>query len=1118
MIGSYRLEALIGVGGMGRVYRAWDEKLGRTVAVKLLREYLSRDEVARKRFVREARLSSKIVHPYVATVFDVVEESGDVYLVMEHVEGRTLNQIIRRRKLSIPEVARYGCEIAEALNVIHSSGLVHRDLKPSNVMITNDNHVKVMDFGVARQFSDDARDPGDSSLTRSGMVAGTPAYMSPEQLRGRKADNRSDLFSLGIVLFEAVTGRHPFLRETLGESMSAILNDPPGGDTEPRSLGESSAIRATILRLLEKDPERRYQSAEELIPLLELPTDEFQLHGRPARRIRWRPWMTMALVALAVAPVGLGIWWLGKNPGTLPLPETVARPLVAVLPFEDHTLDGEHDGEMLAALLSADLAESKVARSMGHDRVIEVVSGVPRGSPKLAYIEAIRGVADVNWIVVASVFRQGDAYEAVVDVYRPGVGEPHASMRVGAAGSAGLVGLAAVQIQKAIDPRSTPEEQPAHADPGRSSDSEEALILEYEGRKALRDHRFTDAIELLEEALTIDPNFVGAQLRLAAALDLAGYGQRAREAADRATRMVERSGDASGVRTALEVQAAHAKLHGDRETEIEVRRQLVERYPDEPEVLHALAEALQRAAQNDEALAYVERSLAFENRDPWRHVLLALILNALGRHEAALAALDRAEELFALVNSTGGVARTMARRALVEWSRGNNEAAARGYREAAEAFDRAGMEGPAANASSNHADVLLEIGDLATAQAIYDRSVAVYRRAGNLRGVAHDLTGLGYVYTYGGDYGKAEAAFREALEQADELKNPALTVAPITNLAGILIYTNRIGEGRRIAERALEVSRLQRDRASEATLLTLLADVDFQRGKLTDSEQAYLDLIELAESPGGVSENLIWALMGITEVQKTLGDLAGALEHGDRAVDLAGDLGNPQNLGYVLFARAQVHGELADRERAERDLSAAEQAALKTGQELPDLDAKIDLARAALDASDEKWETALEHVERARAFFSQAQSLGSLAESLALKSEIALGQGDATEADRLALRVITEEGAPAVVRTHARLTHARALRALQRFDEAAEVGLHALDEAEAMGAVLPAAMAASILVSLPPGSQPSDVEVVRARGSRALESYLGKVPENRRQAQLERRDVRDAAELLAAEL
>ena len=1113
MVGNYRLEALIGVGGMGQVYRAWDEKLGRSVAVKVLRDYLSEDEVACKRFVREARLASSVVHPYVATVFDVVEEADDVYLVMEYVEGRTLSQILKRRQLSISEVTKYGREIAEALNVIHSSGLIHRDLKPSNVMITNDNHVKVMDFGLARQIAADPRDPDGSSLTRSGMVPGTPTYMSPEQLRSQTVDHRSDLFSLGIVLYEAVTGQHPFLRETYGESMSAIINDPPGGATEPKSLSQSSVVRAVILRLLEKQPEKRYQSAEELIPRLELPTEAVVTDGLAARFHR-RRWIGPALVVLVALAGVLGLWWLGNGARGTP-DSVVARPLVAVLPFEDHTRGDEHSGEMLAALLAADLAESKVARSMGHDRVMEITSGVPRGSPRSAHIEAIRGLADVDWIVVASVFPQGEAYEAAVDVYRPGVDEPRASIQVGAARTAGLVGLASARIQEVIDPQAAAENRADLERSRRSSDSEEALLLEFKAHKAALEHRFTDAIEMLERALDIDPNFVRAQIRLAEVLNLAGYGQRARDAAERAMRTIEGPGGAPSPRIGLEARAIHAKLNGDRETEIETRQQLVERYPDEPETLHSMAEALRRATRYDEALAYVERSLALEDRDPWRHMLRASILSALGRHEAALEALDRAASLFELVNSEGGVARTLGQRAHVEWSRGDRAAAASGFQETVEAFERAGMEEPAASARSDRADVLLEIGDLADARAIYAQAIPVYRRVGNLGRVAHDLTGLGYVYTYEGDYDQAESAFREAVEQAEELKNPALTLAPITNLASILIYLNRIGEGRMFAERALEVSRLQNDRASEATLLTLLADVDFQRGKLTDSEQAYRDLIELAESPQGAAENLIWALMGITEVLQALGETGEALAQGGHAVELAGANGNPQTLGYALFARARVFAELADRGLAEEDLSAAEEAARRTGQELPDLNAKIRMTRAALDSSEEKWETALEHVDQARAFFVEAHSLGSAAESLVLKSEIVLGQGEPAEAARLARRAIEADGTRATDRTRARVILARALRALERFGESADLGRQALDEAEAMETALPTAMAASALVSLPPGSQPSDVERVCSRGRHALERYLDSVPEDRRKAQLTRRDIAEAAAVLS---
>ncbi|MDX1388800.1 MAG: serine/threonine-protein kinase, partial [Acidobacteriota bacterium] len=783
MVSNYRLEALVGVGGMGQVYRAWDERLGRTVAVKALRDYLSQDNVARQRFVREARLASRIVHPYVATVFDVVEEDRDVYLVMEYVEGRSLKRVLSRRTLSVQETSRYGREIAEALNTIHAAGLVHRDLKPANVMITNENHIKVMDFGVAREYRPaDPDDSSETSITRSGHIAGTPAYMSPEQLRGKKVDNRSDLFSLGIILYESVTGQHPFMRDTYAESLAAIINESPGGASEPESLSQSTPIRAAVLRLLEKDPAKRFQSAEELIPLLDLAGSVDQ--ARPARvPIQQRSWFIPIALGLIVSIAGILYWSFRSD--SVPSAPLHSRQLVAVLPIEDHTHAGDtaFSGEMLAALLAVDLGESKIARSLGHDRVVEIVSGIPRGSPRNAQIAAIRRFADVDWVVAASVFSQDTAYEAAVDVYRAGSSSPHASFRVGAARASGLIDLASVRVLKAIDPRSTVEQDA----PEPSSRDDEALALEYAARRAVNEYRFSEAIDLLERALSIDPQFIAAQVRLAAALELAGYGERARSAADRGLRMIDDPLRKVSPRLELEGRAVRASLYNDLKAEVELRRELAEMYPDEPGVLATLAAALAQDAQLDEALAFIERALAIEEDDPWLYNLRASVLQRLERYQEAIDSANRAARLFGEMNSAGGIARSIEQRGRAKWGLGDFAGAAGDFAEAAASFERAGLEVPAARAKNKHGDIALAKGELGAARAIYEGTLPVFRRAGNFSQVVEALSGMGTNYLGTGEPQEAESFLREAVEVADELDNPAILIKPLANLASLLV-------------------------------------------------------------------------------------------------------------------------------------------------------------------------------------------------------------------------------------------------------------------------------------------------------------------------------------------
>ena len=226
-LSRYRIVQKLGQGGMGEVYLAEDTSLDRPVALKFLAPDLQADQTALRRFLREAKAAAAVDHPYVCKVLEVGEAEGRAFMVLEHVEGPTLRDRIARGPLPLADAVRLTTEIAEALEEAHERGIVHRDLKPSNVMITAGGHVKVVDFGLARQIvqptDGTSQEQTLSALTRAGATPGTPGYMSPEQLRSEPADVRSDLFALGIVLFEMLAGAHPFRRNEAMETASASV-------------------------------------------------------------------------------------------------------------------------------------------------------------------------------------------------------------------------------------------------------------------------------------------------------------------------------------------------------------------------------------------------------------------------------------------------------------------------------------------------------------------------------------------------------------------------------------------------------------------------------------------------------------------------------------------------------------------------------------------------------------------------------------------------------------------------------------------------------------------------------------------------------------------------------
>jgi len=253
-IGSFEITEMIGRGGMGVVYLAHDTKLKRSVAIKSVPAKLAADSTARMRFRREAELLAALNHPNIAVIHDIIEEEKSGYLILEYVPGQTLAELIAREPLKLEEALTIGRQIAEAVSAAHEKGVVHRDLKPSNIKITPDGRVKVLDFGLAKASLSKAKS-GEITETQPGRVVGTPAYMSPEQARGKSMDYRTDIWSFGCIMYEMLTGRLPFEGETATDTLARIIERQPDWDLLPERTPMN--VRALLRQCLEKDPDQR---------------------------------------------------------------------------------------------------------------------------------------------------------------------------------------------------------------------------------------------------------------------------------------------------------------------------------------------------------------------------------------------------------------------------------------------------------------------------------------------------------------------------------------------------------------------------------------------------------------------------------------------------------------------------------------------------------------------------------------------------------------------------------------------------------------------------------------------------------------------------------------------
>jgi serine/threonine protein kinase len=261
--GRYQVEKELGRGSMGMVYQAYDPQIDRRVALKVLRPDLVTSEGFVQRFLKEARAIGRLSHPNIVVVHDVGSDQGTIYIAMELLPGEPFHEVMRTKEFSDEEIVLLGSQTARVLDYAHQHGIVHRDIKPSNIMVSADGQIKITDFGIAH-----IEDPLAPQQTRAGEILGTPAYMSPEQVLGKPVDGRSDIYSLGVILYELSTGVRPFRAENLAAVFTAVTEETPPEPAEVKP-GVSPELSGIIMKCLNKAPEERFQSGRELAAALD---------------------------------------------------------------------------------------------------------------------------------------------------------------------------------------------------------------------------------------------------------------------------------------------------------------------------------------------------------------------------------------------------------------------------------------------------------------------------------------------------------------------------------------------------------------------------------------------------------------------------------------------------------------------------------------------------------------------------------------------------------------------------------------------------------------------------------------------------------------------------------
>ena len=543
-LGPYEILAPLGAGGMGEVYRARDPKLGRDVAIKVLPEAVAGDAERLARFEREARSLASLNHPNIVTIFSIEESGGTRFLAMELVEGESLDALLASGGLPLSRFFEIAVPLSEALSAAHERGIVHRDLKPGNVMVTREGRVKVLDFGLAR------REPAESDpnltdtptesradLTGEGQVFGTVAYMSPEQARGGKVDARSDVFSLGVMLYQMLIGQRPFQGASAVDIISSILRDKAPSVTDLRADIPPHLARI-LRRCLEKDPRDRYQTSRDVFNELRELRAETSLASStplplpaaaPAPRAAWkRPaWVAAAAAILLAAALLLAIRSGVMRPAPRAQGSETAPPVIrsiAVLPLDNYSGDPNQEffAEGMTDELTADLATISQLRVISRGSAMQFKGKQRPPTPEIAR------KFNVDAIVEGSVLRAGDKVRITAQLI-DARSDRHLWAKSFERSSRDVLALQdelASAIAREIHVQLTPAEQSRLT--RAPSVNPEAYDAYLKGRYYFNrpsDENLKKAITLFEEAIALDPNFAPAHSGLSDAYLWAGYNE-----------------------------------------------------------------------------------------------------------------------------------------------------------------------------------------------------------------------------------------------------------------------------------------------------------------------------------------------------------------------------------------------------------------------------------------------------------------------------------------------------------------------------------------------------------------------------------------------------------------
>jgi tetratricopeptide (TPR) repeat protein/predicted Ser/Thr protein kinase len=1023
----FEILQLLGQGGMGAVYKARDIELDRLVALKLIRPELASHPEILRRFKQELILARDVTHRNVIRIFDLGQAQGIKFITMEYVEGRDLRGVIHEKgKIAPDEAVPIVLQTAAALEAAHHAGVVHRDLKPQNIMVDKDGRVYVMDFGIARSLET----PG---MTQTGALMGTPEYMSPEQAKGEKVDARSDLFALGIIFYEMLTGISPFKAETAMAMMFKRTKER-ATPLSQLNIGVSGMLSDIVSKCLEIEPEQRYQSARAIIDDLEA-----WKAGAPrgtiipaSRRIRYAPryqkWLAAGAAVAVLAVVGYAL--RDKLPSASPgKPAAVVQPVsLAILPFHNASTDLSLDwiGMSLADILSTDVGQSAKLRTVSSDRLHQILKDLRIPSNADFDPDTLRHLAEISnadilvWGRYAK-FGEQIRIDATLEDRRH---DKRVPLKIEAASEKDIPGTVdklaeLIRQNLAVSSDVLKELKASSFQP--SSQSVPAIRDYNQSLQLLRDGKNLEAVKTLQDAIKEDPQFALAYSRLAETDSTLGYDADAERYSRKALELSQQLPLAEKYL----IEANHARVMKDNKKAIEAYENLAKTLPDNADVEYALGTLYRERGDLDNARAQFAKILESDPKNInalWQKGVVemmknnpqgalepltqglnlaiqvdnqeqrALLLLAMGisyrlmsKPEEAMNSYQQSMDISRRLGLKRILANNLSEVAKVQNTLGKSKDALGSYTQALQILHDIGIKKEYGNILISRGVLYRSRGDYDKALQDFKESLQIQRDADDETNQAMCLNNIGSAYLAKGDADNALTYLQQSLQLRQKLNNPAYIASTLSTLGDVYSATGDYDKALASVMNALDISRKSNNLAGAARQSHQIGSILLSQGRLGAAVNAIQDAVKDYRAVGNRSSAMIEALNDLADALA----LAGRGEESGKLLEeaqrMAQDLNNDSVQSALLATRGDIafyHGDL-------KSAKPAYDQALRLASRAKDRDkvlkAKLNLAKLAI--AEGRSQTALSDL---RAIAEQADT-GSL-KYLSLQSSAAMAE------------------------------------------------------------------------------------------------------------------------------